>query len=181
MNGFLLLNHWISIIIFLIVVFIRIINITNLRLMKTTNQLQVEKSIMVWTRIITEVVVEGLVLVTVTETISTHPRCHPRKSNLHHMSWWVPSAINYQVMEEFRPAAARVSTVENYQKVRAQMEQVLLVLHPQGTLPPLLTPILTYIQIPTSIPLLHLHHIIIAVITQPLRLLLPQNWPCMVI
>ena len=162
--------------------FNRIISITNLRLMKTTNQLQVEKSIMVWTRIITEVVVvEGLAQVTVTETISTHPRCHPRKSNLHHMSWWVPSAINYQVMEEFRPAAARVSTVENYQKVRAQMEQVLLVLHPLGTLPRLLTPILIYIQIPTSIPLLHLHHIIIAVIMLPLRLLLPQNWPCMVI
>ena len=55
------------------------------------------------------------------------------------------------------------------------MEQVLPVLHPQGTLPPLLTPIQIFIQIPTLIPLLHLHHIIIVVIMQPLRLLLPQQ------
>ena len=85
-------------------------------------------------------------------------------------------------MVEFRPAVALVSTVENYQKVRALMEQVLLVLHPQGTLPPLLTPIPTFIPIPTSTPLPRLHHIIIVVIMLHLRLPHPlQNWPCMVI
>ena len=107
MNGF-ILNCLIQIMIFSFSYFVRIISITNLRLMKTTNQLQVEKSIMVWTRIITVVVVEGLVQVTVTETISTHPPCRLQRSNHHRMSWWAPSAINYQVMEEFRPVAARV-------------------------------------------------------------------------